>query len=111
MKSKVWWVGVMCLVLVACLVVNAEEAKKRVVTVTGAVSVDRDDDDKVTSVKITADDGVYNVVLNAAGKKLADMDGKTVEAKGRVRTKDEETWLRVSAFKEVKAEEEADEGE
>ncbi len=84
------------------------EKKAETVTVTGAVSVEKDDDDNVTAVTLTADGTAYKVVLDGKGKKLADLDGKNVEAKGTVEDKDGAKWLTVSEYKEVVEEEQAD---
>ena len=48
-----------------------------------------------------------NVMLDAKGKKLAEMDGKEVVAKGVEVTKDDAKWFKVASFKEVKAKVEA----
>lgn len=107
MKNYVFAVAmVMVLGLVLADLCLAEK-KAETVTVTGTVSVEKDDDDNVTAVTLTADGTAYKVVLDGKGKKLADLDGKNVEAKGAVEDKDGEKWLTVSEYKEV-VEEKAD---
>jgi len=83
----------------------AGEKKAKEVTLTGTVSVVKDDDDNITAVSLTADGEAYTVVLDSKGKKLGeDMDGKNVEVKGTVEEEDGNKMLKVSEYKEVKEE-------
>ena len=85
--------------------VNAEEEEEQQ-TLIGTVSVSTDDDGNITAVKLTVGETVYNVTLNATGRKLgADMEGKKVEVTAIVREQEDEKWLLVKSFKEVKEEE------
>jgi RNase P/RNase MRP subunit p29 len=77
------------------------EPKPATVTVTGAVSVVKDAGGTVTAVKLTAKDGVYNVVLDKEGMELAKMDGKEVEVQGEVTKKGADNWIKVVTFKPV----------
>jgi len=53
----------------------------------------------ITSTKKT-ETTVYNVVLDDTGKKLAEMDGKKVTAKGTVEEKDGNKLLTVTSYEE-----------
>ena len=84
--------------------VNAEEEKPQ--TLIGTVSVSDDDDGNITAVKLTVGETAYNVTLDANGRKLgAEMAGKKAEVTAIVREQDDEKWLVVKSFKEVKKEE------
>ncbi|NQT52781.1 hypothetical protein HQ576_12050 [bacterium] len=84
--------------------VNAEEEKPQ--TLIGTVSVSDDDDGNITAVKLTVGETVYNVTLDENGRKLgAQMADKKAEVTAIVREQDDEKWLVVKSFKEVKREE------
>ena len=111
--------GLTALVFVFCFVsvapaqdedaaIAAEE-----VSVTGKVSVTKEED-AVKAITITSGKGddakVYNVALDDNSKGLADYDGKEVTAKGTVATGDDCTMtLTVTSF-EVAGEEKKEEG-
>ena len=83
------------------------------VSVTGKVSVTKEED-AVKAITITSGEGddakVYNVALDDNSKGLADYDGKEVTAKGTVATGDDCTMtLTVTSF-EVAGEEKKEEG-
>jgi hypothetical protein len=90
-----------------CLV-QAEQAKK--VTLTGVVSVSRDDDEKVTSISLFVGEVEYRVTLDKKGLELADLDGKKVEATGTLVEKDKVKTLTVLTFKEIEEEEDWGDG-
>ena len=109
-SGRVLWVAAFCLF---CLWTGSVSAAEGKVTVTGTVAATQDDDGNVTGVTITTDgDETYNVTLDAQGKALAKLDGKKVEATGAVKERDDEKWLTVAKFAEVKpkAAPKADEG-
>ena len=95
--------------LMASGTVSAAEEAKKPVTLIGTVSVEKDDDDKVTAVTLTVDDTDYSVTLCKVGLKLAALDGKKVEVVAVVTEKDDVKWLKVSTFKEVKDADDDDE--
>ena len=89
--------------------VNAQEEKPQ--TLIGTVSVSDDDDGNITAVKLTVGETVYNVTLDENGRKLgAQMADKKAEVTAIVREQDDEKWLVVKSFKEVKEEEATGEG-
>ncbi|MFH1732786.1 MAG: hypothetical protein ABIF82_14200 [Planctomycetota bacterium] len=92
--------------LMACDTVLAAE---KPVTLIGTVSVEKDDDDKVTSVTLTVGETDYSVTLSEVGLKLAALDGKKAEVVAVVTEKDDVKWLNVSTFKEVKDPDDDDE--
>ena len=73
------------------------------VKVTGTISVSEDEDGNVTGVQLSVDeDTVYNVEMNAIGKKLAaDMNGEKVEIAGTVAEKDDAKWITAKSFKKI----------
>ncbi|MFC1672190.1 hypothetical protein ACFL01_03540 [Planctomycetota bacterium] len=86
-------------------------AEKKTETITGTVTVVKDEDNNITDVTLSTDDAVYTIALDAKGKKLGEaMDGKKVEAKGTVEETDDGKVLTVTEYKEVK-EEAAPEGD
>ena len=97
MKSVLALAALLCVVVLVSNVV-AEEAAE--VTITGVVSVVKNDEGAVTAVTVKAGDVTYNVVLDAKGKALAALAGKKAEVKGTVAEK----ALTVKSFKEVKEE-------
>jgi hypothetical protein len=109
------YTGVTALVVAALVVtmaapclVQAEQAKK--VTLTGVVSVSRDDDEKVTSISLFVGETQYSVTLDKKGLELADLDGKKVEATGTLVEKDKVKILTVQTFKEIEEEEDWGDG-
>ena len=98
--------GSLCLVFALCGLGTAADAAKLV----GTVSVSTDDDDNITVVRLTVGETVYNVTLDANGKKLgAEMANKKVEVMAIAREQDDEKWITVQTFKEIKAPEPEDE--
>ncbi len=81
--------------------INAGEG----IIVTGVVETTKLDNDEITSVTIDSrleKDEIYNVVLNAVGKKLGqEMDGNWVEVIGSVRNQDGKNWLEVKKFEKA----------
>lgn len=66
----------------------------------GTVSVTRDANNVVTSIKLTtAGKMVYNVTLDEKGKELAALDGKEVRARGVVTEKDGQKWVKIHEFR------------
>jgi hypothetical protein len=80
-----------------------EKPKPVEVKLEGTVSVVRDANDNITSVKLTTTlKGVYEVMLNTTGLELGKtMDGKKVEVEGIVSHKDGEKLVDVKSFKPV----------
>jgi hypothetical protein len=78
-------------------------AEEKPQTVTGTVSVTRDDEDNVTAVKLTVDENTaYDVHLCKNGKKLADdADGKKVDVTGLIKTSGTRRVRRGQRFKVV----------
>lgn len=70
-------------------------------TISGTVSITKDDDGKVTSVAVSTEDGTkYAVDMDDNGRKLGtDLDGKKVTLKGDVKEKDNKLWVTVMEFK------------
>ena len=106
MKSTMMVVVVLSMFAIANGVFAAgEELKVAVegmshVTVSGKVSVQKDDQGKVMGVELIAEDGaIYYVTQNAEGVMLAKDDGKKVEATGTVFEKGGKNWLNVKTFK------------
>ncbi len=99
--------GLTALVFVFCFVSVApaqdEDADKAAeeVSVTGKVSVTKEED-AVKAITITSGEGddakVYNVALDNNSKGLADHDGKKVTAKGTVATADDGTMTLTVTF-------------
>jgi hypothetical protein len=93
---------------------SAESAKDKPtpkeVTLKGLVTVQKDKDGKITSIKLThKDKTVYQIVLDTKGteigKTLAD---KHVEVTGTEETKNKETWITVKSIKELTAHKKGD---
>ena len=83
-----------------------EQPKPVIVRIQGTVGVVKDADGKVTSVTVTTKENeVYQVVLNEKGLELANkLDGKEAKVSGTVTKKDEQKWIDVHSFREVKKE-------
>lgn len=77
-------VALLC-TLLACDVADAGERRRRPekVPLTGTVSVEKNEKDKVKAVTLTVDETAYKVRLDKNGRKLAELDGKKVEVTGR----------------------------
>ena len=72
------------------------------VTLTGTVSVTKNDDGDITAVKLTVGETVYNVGLCEVGKKLGtDLCGKKAEVTGTVKEEDGTKTISVKSFKAV----------
>jgi archaellum component FlaF (FlaF/FlaG flagellin family) len=105
-----------------CLISPVMAEEEAAQTLTGTVSVEKNDDDAVVKATVTVgEETVYNVVLDENGKKVAALDGKTVEvtgtvAKKEIEVKDDEgetekvteLWLTVKSVKEVEEKKEAE---
>jgi len=76
--------------------------KSQVVKATGALSVTKDENGKVTGVEFAGDEGTYNVLIGKSGAKFAKLDGKTVDIVGMLTEKDGETLLRIGKCREKK---------
>lgn len=102
---------IVALVVVAAMLMACDTAlaAEKSVTLIGTVSVEKDDDDKVTAVTLTVGETDYSVTLCKVGLKLAALDGKKVEVVAVVTEKDDVKWLKVSTFKEVKDADDDDE--
>jgi len=113
MGSKWVAVGLGALLLVTAAAVCFGEEEKReekATTVTGKVSAAFDEDWTTKSVKVTTDKKEsYNIVLDEKGQSLAWEDGEEVTVTGALTAKGTEKWLKVTAFKVVKAEEKKEE--
>jgi uncharacterized protein (DUF2147 family) len=83
---------------------NAPKPKKpETVRLEGTVSVAKDSNGVVTSIKLTtAKKTVYNVTLDKKGKELGDFNGKEVEVRCVItEKKDGQKWITVSEFRLV----------
>jgi hypothetical protein len=68
----------------------------------GTISVTKDSNDVVTSIKLTtASKAVYNVTLDKKGKELGDSNGKEVEVRCVITKKDDQKWIKVSEFQVI----------
>jgi hypothetical protein len=68
----------------------------------GTVSVTKDSNDVVTSIKLTtANKIVYYVTLDEKGKELSGLDGKEIQVKCMVTEKDNQKWIKVNEFRLV----------
>ena len=77
-----------------------------VFTLQGHVSVLRDANDVITSVRLVTDEDIYDVVLDAKGLELGEqMEDREVEVEGVVSEEDDQKWLKVLTFKAVEKEE------
>jgi hypothetical protein len=92
------WLAVVAASLAVVAIVGgvslAEEKKEEKKTVTGVVSVTKDDKGAVTGVKV----GDQKLVLDDKAKEVAKLDGKKVEVTGVL---DKDGALKVESFKEV----------
>ncbi len=72
------------------------------VALEGIVSVVKDANSVITSIKLTtASKIVYNVTLDEKGKELGALDGKEVKAKCVVTEKEGQKWVKVHEFRLV----------
>ena len=106
MLTRKQLIGAVCLAMAMTLVIGAaslavEEPEPNVVTLQGLVSTYVDVNDVIESVQLTtAEDIIYEVVLDEKGIELGDnMDGKEVEVNGIVIEVDEQKWIEVQSFK------------
>ena len=76
-------------------------AEPKKVTVTGVVTVIKDDAGAITSVMVISRDAAYSITLDENGKKLAELAGKEVEVTGTCVEKDGVKTITVESFKEV----------
>ena len=68
----------------------------------GTVSVTKDSNDVVTSIKLTtANKTVYNVTLDKKGEELGGLNGKEVEVRCVITKKDDQKWIKVNEFRLV----------
>jgi hypothetical protein len=68
----------------------------------GTISVTKDSNDVVTSIKLTtASKAVYNVTLDKKGEELGSLNGKEVEVRCVVTEKDKQKWIKVIEFQLV----------
>ena len=119
--KRVWMVcGLAVAAALACTCVMAgEEPKAEETTLVGELSVNKDDAGKITEmnllVRCKADcagcekDVTYSVTAanEEVGKKLAALDGKKVEVKGKVtENKDKSKTIAATAVKEAEAKKE-----
>ncbi|MBN1515780.1 hypothetical protein JXA32_04345 [Candidatus Sumerlaeota bacterium] len=106
-KTYKFYAGSLALIAIVMLMASAtisraqDDAEPTTVTLTGVISVAMDEEGAVTGVTLKTDTETYSVVQDDEGKKLAELDGKKVEAKGTV----EEKNLTVVSFTEVIEEE------
>ncbi|MGA1979726.1 MAG: hypothetical protein ABSG99_04060 [Sedimentisphaerales bacterium] len=82
---------------------NAPKPKKpETVRLEGTVSVTKDSNDVVTSIKLTtARKTVYYVTLDEKGKELGGLNGKEVEVRCVITEKDNQKWITVHEFRLV----------
>jgi hypothetical protein len=85
---------------------NAPKPKKPEVPVTvkleGTISVTKDSNDVVTSIKLTtARKAVYHVTLDKKGEELGSLNGKEVEVRCVITEKDDQKWIKVNEFQLV----------
>ena len=112
------WLGLGVAVAVLCLAVAAQDAmakkpkEKKVrekpveTTVTGMLSVQENDDGKVTGMTLAVDENTtYTLIAGRQAKKLQEMNGKKLEVVGFVMKKKDKQMLRVKSFKAVQEEE------
>lgn len=109
------------IILASLCLLNPVMAEEAAQTLTGTVSVEKNDDGAVVKAALTVgEETVYHIVLDDNGKKLAAMDEKTVEVSGVVNKKEVEVkddddntvkmtelWLTVKSVKEVEVKKEA----
>jgi hypothetical protein len=68
----------------------------------GTISVTKDSNDVVTSIKLTtANKTVYNVTLDKKGKELGGFNGKEVDVRCVITKKDDQKWIKVHEFQVV----------
>lgn len=85
----------------------AEEVKPKKIIVVGMVTVFRDGEDTIASVRLTTNkDVVYVVELDKRGKKLGkELEGKEAAVTGIVTEDDEVRWLKAFEYEEIKKKE------
>jgi type II secretory pathway component PulC len=95
--------GVTTVVLVANgFAADANAPANKIVKLKGIVSVTKDANNVVTSVKLTTSTKVvYNVTLDKKGEELAGHNGKEVEADCVITEKNGQKWAQVQEFKIV----------
>jgi hypothetical protein len=101
-------VGIVLLAMLttAILASTCFAAEGETVKLQGVVSVTKDANDVITAVQLVTDAGTYSVELDAKGKELGEnTEGEKVEVEGMVSQKDDQKWLKVTAFKEIEEEE------
>lgn len=87
--------------LLSAFALHAEDEEK---TVTGNVSVQKDEGGAVTGITLKAGDASYKVVVDDNGKKLAAEDAAAqYEVKGTVSKEGETSVLKVASYKKVEA--------
>jgi hypothetical protein len=68
----------------------------------GTISVTKDSNDVVTSIKLTtARKAVYNVTLDKKGEELGGLNGKEVEVRCVITEKNDQKWIQVHEFQLV----------
>jgi type 1 fimbria pilin len=68
----------------------------------GTISVTKDSNDVVTSIRLTtANKTVYHVALDEKGKELGGLNGKEVEVRCMITRKDDQKWIKVNEFRLV----------
>ncbi len=102
-KKLVVVLGVVAVVLVAnVFAADANAPANKPVKLEGTVSVTKDANNVVTSIKLTtATKVVYDVTLDKKGEELGGHNGKEVEVHGVVTEKDGKKWIQVHEFKAV----------
>ena len=68
----------------------------------GTISVTKDSNDVVTSIKLTtANKTVYHVTLDKKGEELSGLNGKEVEVRCVITKKNNQKWITVNEFRLV----------
>jgi hypothetical protein len=68
----------------------------------GTVSVTKDSNDVVTSIRLTtANKTIYHVTLDEKGKELGGLNDKEVEVRCVITKKDDQKWIKVNEFRLV----------
>ena len=84
---------------VAVFAANQCMATEEAVSLTGTVSVERDDTEQITKIELQVnDDTCYEVKLDRKGLELAEFEGETIYVIGILRC-DEKTVLIVTEFR------------
>jgi len=115
MKNILSIAVVLCVaaLMMAPMALAGEKAADKKVDAVGVVKATKDQEGKVTDVKLMTAEGAFTVALEGKGADLAKMDGKSVEAIGTVTERNGAKVLNVQNFKEaymgmVKAEKEGE---